>query len=37
MYDEIAEFLDVVSGKTAPRWSFEKDKEILALIDSVGA
>lgn len=33
--DEIANFLAVVRGEEQPRWSFEKDKAALAVIDAV--
>lgn len=34
--DEIANFLAVVRGEETPRWSFEKDKAALAVIDAMG-
>lgn len=34
---EIQEFFDVVNGKTSPQYSFEKDLEVLKLIDLIGA
>ena len=34
--DEIANFLAVVRGEEEPRWSFEKDKAALAVIDAMG-
>ncbi len=32
---EIENFLNVVEGKETPRYSFEKDKEILSIIDKI--
>lgn len=34
--DEIANFLAVGRGEEEPRWSFEKDKAALAVIDAMG-
>ena len=32
---EVEEFFETVKGKAAPRYSFEKDCEILKLIDTI--
>ena len=33
--DELANFLGVLAGKEAPRWSFEQDKDVIALIERI--
>lgn len=33
--DELANFLGVLAGKETPRWSFEKDREVIALIGRI--
>lgn len=33
--DEIANFFGVLAGTEAPRWSFEKDKAVIALIEQI--
>ena len=35
--DEIANFLDVLAGRAQPKWSFEKDRQVLNLIDTIEA
>ena len=32
---EISEFMDSINGKTIPRYSFEKDKKVLSIIDAI--
>ena len=32
---EIKEFIDVIGGSSSPRYSFERDKKILAIIDDI--
>lgn len=34
-YDELKEFIDVINMNEVPKYSFEKDKEILKLIDRI--
>ena len=34
-YEELNSFMEVVAGEDKPRYSFEKDKEVLALIDCI--
>ena len=34
-YDELVEFIDAITNNTKPRYSFEKDKEVLAWIDEI--
>ena len=36
-YDELKNFLDTIQKKDIPRYSFQKDKEILGLIDRIEA
>ena len=33
--DELANFFGVLAGRETPRWSFEKDKEVIALIERI--
>ena len=33
--DEISNFFDVLAGTAQPKWSFEKDRDVLALIDRI--
>ena len=33
--DEITNFFGVLAGREQPRWSFEKDKEAIALIERI--
>ena len=33
--DELANFFGVLAGRETPRWSFEKDKEVVALIERI--
>lgn len=33
--DELANFFGVLKGTQQPRWSFEKDRDVLALIDKI--
>ena len=35
--EEIAAFLDEIQGLHNAKWDFEKDKEILAIIDKIEA
>ncbi len=34
-YDELVNYIHVIEGSEAPRHTFEKDKEILSLIDEI--
>lgn len=34
-YEELADYIDAVRGKKRPRHTFEKDREILSLIDKI--
>ena len=35
--DELANFFGVLEGREEPRWSFEKDKQVIALIEQIEA